>query len=629
MSDRRYPIGPAIQTGGVDFRVWAPNRQLVTVIIEDWPHIELQPESNGYFSTFARGVEPGDRYRFTLDDLNESFPDPASQFQPQGPHGPSQVVDSTHFAWTDIHWKGRPLDELVIYEMHIGTFTSAGTWSAAQQQLAELARIGITCIEVMPVADFVGEFGWGYDGVNLFAPTRLYGTPDEMRAFVNEAHAQGIAVVLDVVYNHLGPDGNFLGQFSAAYFTDRYKTDWGAAINFDGEQSAPVREFYSTNAAYWIKEFHLDGLRLDATQNIYDKAPPPSHIIAEMARAARAAAPDRHIILIAENEPQHPHLCRPTEAGGCGLDALWNDDFHHSAMVALTGHREAYYKDYLGSPQEFISAAKYGYLYQGQWYSWQHDYRGLPGLDLKRTAFINFLQNHDQVANSGRGLRIHQLSSPALCRAMTVLSLLMPGTPMLFQGQEFAASSPFFYFADHNPDLAAMVQSGRAAFLGQFPSLSDPGMIEQLAAPHDKQTFVRCRLDFSERQSHSAAYRLTQELLGLRAADQGLRPSSTRGVDGAVIGPHAFLLRYFTSDRRDRLLISNLGQDLELAVVPEPLLAPCEGCRWHLLLSSEDPCFGGNGIYEPQIESGGWMIPGHAAIVLAGQPDVHQQRSKA
>ena len=310
-------------------------------------------EGDGYFVGDVKDVRAGDTYRFLLDGEGP-FPDPASRYQPEGPHGPSQIIDPSHFAWTDQAWQGIKLAHQVIYELHIGTFTREGTWRSASPQLPVLAELGITAIEVMPVAEFAGSFGWGYDGVDLFAPTRIYGAPDDFRAFVDAAHRCGIGVLLDVVYNHVGPDGNYLRKFSESYFTADHKTDWGEAINFYGQHSAPVREFYAANAAYWIKEFHLDGLRLDATQNVYDKS--KDHILAEINRSARKAAGQRGIIVVAENEPQDTTLIRPQKEGGYGFDGLWNDDFHHSAMVALTGSREAYFADYLGSPQELLSS---------------------------------------------------------------------------------------------------------------------------------------------------------------------------------------------------------------------------------------------------------------------------------
>jgi maltooligosyltrehalose trehalohydrolase len=511
-------------------------------------------------------------------------------------------------------WGGTNPEGQVLYEMHVGTFTQEGTWEAATRELPALAELGVTALELMPVAEFAGRFGWGYDGVALFAPTHLYGTPDDFRRFVDRAHALGLGVLLDVVYNHLGPDGCYLREFATDYFTDRYDNEWGEAINFDGASAGPVREFFLANAGYWIEEFHLDGLRLDATQQIFDAS--PEHILTCLSRRVRQAAGGRATFLVAENEPQDVRLVRSAERGGYGLDAVWNDDFHHSATVALTGHNEAYYTDYLGTPQEFISAAKYGYLYQGQWYRWQRQRRGTPGLRLPPWAFINFLQNHDQVANSGLGLRCHQLTSPGRYRALTALLLLSPGTPMLFQGQEFAASAPFHYFADHQPELAELVRRGRAESLMQFRSLALPGSQALLAEPSDPQTFARCKLDQSERARHAGPSALHRDLLQLRRHDPLFRAPRPRGVDGAVLGQQAFVLRFFGDEEGDdRLLLINLGRDLHLDPAPEPLLAPPSGKRWQVRWSSEDPRYGSSGTAPPETEVG-WRVPGEAAVVL-------------
>ncbi|HET6576637.1 MAG TPA: malto-oligosyltrehalose trehalohydrolase [Fimbriiglobus sp.] len=620
---RRLPVGAEVQPGGgAHFRVWAPGRNRVVVVVEGEAACQFEPDEGGYFSGYFPEAAAGTHYWFRLDDGDQLYPDPASRFQPGGPHGPSEVVDPGAFTWTDAGWRGAALPGQVLYEMHVGTFTLEGTWAAAAQQLPELAACGVTGVQVMPVADFPGTFGWGYDGVNLFAPTRLYGTPDEFRRFVDAAHRHGVAVILDVVYNHLGPDGNHLKPFSPAYFTARYKTEWGEAINFDGPDAGPVREYFVANAGYWIDEFHLDGLRLDATQTIFDDTPDPSrHILTAIGRRVREAARGRSTIVVAESEPQLPKLVRPVDQGGNGLDGVWDDDFHHAAMVALTGRNDAYYTDYLGTPQEFISAIKYGYLYQGQWYSWQERRRGRPGLDLPPAAFVTFIQNHDQVANSGRGQRAHQITSPGRFRAMTALLLLAPGTPMLFMGQEFAASAPFLYFADHTPELANLVRAGRAEFLEQFRTLADPLMREVLAPPHDRRTFERCKLDFAEREKHAASYRLTKDLLKLRRDDVAFQAQKPRGVDGAVLGEQAFVLRYFRDDGLDRLLLVNFGRDLHLLSCPEPLLAPPEAMRWQVALSTEDPRYGGCGTPSVDTQTEGWRVLGEAAVVLTPEPD--------
>jgi maltooligosyltrehalose trehalohydrolase len=628
---RRLPVGAELVPGGVHFRVWAPRRQRVEVVFERdagprrglaLPVTRLAPNGGGYFSGTVAAAGANDLYRFRLDGNDALYPDPASRFQPHGPHSASQVIDPTAFPWTDRGWHGTGPEGQVLYEMHIGTFTTEGTWAAATRELPALAELGVTALEVMPVAEFAGQFGWGYDGVNLFAPTHLYGTPDDFRRFVDRAHALGLGVLLDVVYNHFGPDGCYLREFSTDYFTDRYKNEWGEPINFDGENSGPVREFFLANAGYWVEEFHVDGLRLDATQQIFDAT--PEHILACVSRRVREAAHGKATLLVAENEPQDVRLVRPTAQGGYGLDALWNDDFHHSATVALTGHNEAYYTDYLGAPQEFISAAKYGYLYQGQWYRWQRKRRGTPGLRLPPAAFINFLQNHDQIANSGLGLRCHLLTSPGRYRALTALLLLMPGTPMLFQGQEFAASAPFYYFADHKPELAELVRRGRAESLTQFRSLALPGTQALLADPSDPQTFARCKLDLSEREQHAGPNALHRDLLRLRREDPVFHAPRSRGVDGAVLGAQAFVLRFFGDEEEsDRLLLVNLGRDLHLDPAPEPLMAPPGGKRWAVRWSSESLRYGGSGTAPPDTETN-WRLSGEAALVLI--PEDHVEK---
>jgi maltooligosyltrehalose trehalohydrolase len=610
MPTRRLPIGAEPRGEATHCRVWAPRARAVDVV-GDEATTPLKPEGDGYFSGMAP-VSVGGRYRYRLDD-ETAYPDPASRRQPEGPHGPSEVVDPEAFRWSDSDWRGLERAGQVIYEMHVGTFTREGTWEAAARELPELARLGVTVVEMMPVAEFPGRFGWGYDGVSLFAPTRLYGAPDDLRRFVDRAHAVGIGVILDVVYNHLGPDGNYLVAFAAEYFTDRYVNEWGTAMNFDGPEAGPVREFFAANAAYWIDEFHMDGLRFDATQQMFDAS--PEHVLVDIARRARAAAPGRGVLLVAENEPQDARLVRSPEHGGYGLDALWNDDFHHSARVALTGRAEAYYTDYGGRPQELVSAVKHGFLYQGQHYAWQRKRRGGPARDVPPAAFVAYVQNHDQVANSARGERLHTATSPGRWRAMTALLLLGPATPMLFQGQEFAASSPFLYFADHNEELSALVRKGRVEFLSQFPSIATPQVSTCLADPGDPTTFERCKLDLAERARHAETYALHADLLALRREDAVFRTQGAHGIDGAVLGPEAFVLRFFGDGGQDRLLLVNLGADVALDIVPEPLLAPPERARWEIAWSTDHPRYGGCGVvaFDPD---GPWRLPAQAAVVL-------------
>jgi maltooligosyltrehalose trehalohydrolase len=597
--------------------VWAPIRGRVEVLVEGGPALDLAPEGGGYFSGFGDGVGAGARYRFRLDGGPGVFPDPASRFQPDGPHGPSQVVDPAAFAWTDRDWGGVPDTGQVLYELHVGTFTPEGTWAAAAANLPDLADLGVTAVEVMPVADFPGRFGWGYDGTCLFAPTRLYGGPDDFRRFVDAAHGLGLGVILDVVYNHFGPDGNYIREFAPQFLSTIHTTEWGEPFNFDGPDAGPVREFFVANAGYWVDEYHLDGLRLDATQAIFDDS--EDHILAAIGRRVREKGRGRRTYIMGENEPQDANLVRPATQGGYGLDAVWNDDLHHTARVALTGKNEGYFRDYLGSPQEWVSAAKWGFLYQGQPYSFHHKRRGKPAFGIAPHRFVGFIENHDQIANSGRGLRVHQMTSPARYRAATAYVLLIPATPMLFQGQEYASTRPFLYFADHHPDLAAMVFQGRREAMRRFRSQAGPEGLRLVPDPADPATFERCKLDPAERSSRSDWLALHKDLLALRRSDPAFGGGTTK-LDGAVLGPAAFVLRFFVPDGEDRLLVVNLGRDLHLDPAPEPLLAPpLAGTHWHPLWSSEDPRYGGHGT-APLDTDHNWQVPGEAAVVLGARP---------
>ena len=619
-SSRKMAIGAEMisKTEG-SFRIWAPRAQALELAFID--PVSNQPtslnkmnlEENGYYSLVVE-ANPGDLYLFKMNESGAFFPDPASRYQPRGPHGPSQIVDISNYEWTDQDWRGVKEENRVIYELHIGTFTPEGTFKSATDQLPELAALGITIIEVMPLNEFPGRFGWGYDGVNLFAPFHHYGSPKELCDFINRAHTLGMAVIIDVVYNHFGPDGNYLHLISPHFFTDDYTTEWGDAINFHGPDSAEVRLFFKSNAAYWIKEYHFDGLRLDATQNIYDTSDP--HIIQEIAEAVREAAPHRQTYIVAENEVQDTTQVNSVEMGGYGLDAVWNDDFHHAAMVRLTGRREGYFKDYQGSVQEFISSIKYGYLYQGQWYIFHRKNRGTSSFHLHPSCFITFIQNHDQVANSPHGKRLDYFCDAGNYRAVSALCLLAPGTPMLFQGQEFAATAPFHYFADHHQELAALVFKGRKDVFKYFPSLNCQDMRANVPAPDGIDTFIKCKLNFVERETHKQQYQLYKDLLRLRREDPTFSNPQLGGVDGAVLNDNAFVLHYFGDDgAKSRLIIINFGADFYLSPAPEPLLAAPANCIWEILWSSEDCRYGGAGT-APLYTNHKWFIRGHSATVL-------------
>lgn len=605
-------MGAETSGTGTHFRVWAPKRKSVAIVFEDGREQALTREGSGYHSGHIDGAVAGHRYRVRLDGAAQAFPDPASRYQPDGPHGPSEIVDASRFRWNDADWPGIPLKGQVLYELHTGTFTEPGTWRSAIEKLPQLKSIGITCIEMMPVAEFSGQFGWGYDGVDLFAPAHVYGAPDDLKAFVGAAHALGLGVILDVVYNHFGPDGCYLKELAEDYFTTKHANEWGDALNYDGEGARGMRDLVTANAGYWIDEFHFDGLRLDAVQTVHDASSP--HILSCISQSVRKAAGKKTVILIAESEDQKVIVLRPVSAHGYGVDAVWNDDFHHSAIAAITGHNGAYYSDFHGTPQELISAAKYGYLFQGQNFFWQHKRRGTPALDLDPAQFVLCLENHDQIANSATGARLWRLASPGSVRAFTALFLLLPGTPMLFQGQEFHSSRPFVFFADLPGQLRESVEQGRREFLAQFANISakldDP--------PCNPATFAKCKLDWREFENHADAVALHRDLLALRRSDTVFSAQRARAIDGAVLADEAFVLRFFGEAGDDRLLFVNYGADLNRGSFAEPLIAPPEGRGWRMLWSSEDKKYGGSGV-APHEDQNGWHLTGHSALVLRAE----------
>ncbi|EAU68040.1 malto-oligosyltrehalose trehalohydrolase (MTHase) (4-alpha-D-((1-_4)-alpha-D-glucano)trehalose trehalohydrolase) [Stigmatella aurantiaca DW4/3-1] len=562
----------------------------------------------------------GALYKYRLDS-GDVFPDPCSRFQPEGPHGPSRVVDFRRYPWKHTGWRGlSSMRGHVFYELHVGTFTPEGTYAAAAAKLPHLKELGITVVELMPLHTFPGRFNWGYDGVALFAPCAMYGEPDDLRRLVDEAHRLELGMLLDVVYNHLGPDGNYLAQFSKGYFNPKYPNEWGDPTNFDdGEAAGPSREFFIQNACHWVSEYRFDGLRLDATQSLYDAS--PKHIVTELVERTRKAAGSRNILLIAENEPQDARIVTSETQGGNGADGLWVDDFHHSARVAALGRSEAYLMDYQGTAQELLSCALRNSLYQGQYYRWQKKRRGSPLLRIPPERILFYLQNHDQLANTLRGQRLHMCAGQARARALTTLLLLLPQTPMVFMGQEFFASSPFLYFVDHKPELQKLVHKGRNAFLSQFSSARHAIEEEGHQVPIGEEAFQASKLNWAERERNREALALHQDLLRLRREDPVLAAQDPSRIAGAVLSPTALVLRYFgTGQEGDRLLLLNLGTGMDLEPCPEPLLAPMSGKIWRLLLSSEHVRYGGMGA--PALPEAGRMhIPGQTALVLTGDEE--------
>jgi maltooligosyltrehalose trehalohydrolase len=437
-----------------------------------------------------------------------------------------------------------------------------------------------------------------------------------MRAFIDTAHGVGMGVILDVVYNHVGL-GDHYRAYSDFYFTDRYENEWGASFNLDGDGSPAVRDFIIGNATYWVREFHLDGLRVDAVQAMFDSS--EQHILAELTVAVRDAARPRSVFVVVENQPQQRQMIEAPEQGGFGVDAMYSDDFQHTLRVAVTGHDDFYYRDYRGAPQELVSALKYGFLYQGQRSDARDKAYGTYNLETPPRHFIHFIENHDQVANSPRGLRLSSLVSPARLRATTALLLLGPQTPCLFQGQEFGSTHPFFYFFGTEEHHAEAVADGRKASLKHFPGVADPVMLERLADPADPATFEQSKLDWAEAERHWGLLTLHRDLLTLRRTDPSFSQGTERRVDGAVIGEHASLLRYLTPDPMGhRLILFNLGRDLPMSVMAEPLLAPPDGHFWSLAWSSEHPDYGGAG-RRPVDPEHFWILPSDCTIVLRSE----------
>jgi maltooligosyltrehalose trehalohydrolase len=600
---------------GVQFRVWSPGSEEVAVIIEGPGRPAAHPleaEANGWFSGVVAGAAAGTRYHLRLDN-DAVYPDPLSRSQPDGVHGASQVVDPAAFEWSDAGWAGRPLEDLVIYELHIGTATTEGTFDALIPRLRDIADLGATAIEIMPVAEFPGARNWGYDGVYLFAPARAYGGADGLRRLVDAAHGHGLAVILDVVYNHFGPEGNYLHAVSGGrIFTERHHTPWGAAVNYDDEASEGVREIVLANVTEWIRDYHIDGLRLDAAHAIVDES--QTHILAEIAAAAHAAA-ERPIVVIAEDERNERRLLLPPPAG-YGIDGVWADDLHHSLRRLLAGDRHGYYAAYQGTTAELERTLRQGWLYQGEKYEPSGDARGTPASGIPPHRFVHCLQNHDQVGNRAMGERLHHQIDGAAYRAASALLLLSPYSPLLWMGQEWAASAPFLYFTDHPEELGRLVTSGRREEFGRFPAFRDPALRSQIPDPQSEQTFVRSRLDWDERerQPHAGVLRLYQELLRLRREHPALRLRERSAWAVEAVADGAIALRRNGSGG-DVLLVANLAGELVCDAGAAAVTGSRRGEEWRVVLHSEESRFGGRGD-EVRLRNGRLELAGPCAVVL-------------
>ncbi|HEX4334204.1 MAG TPA: malto-oligosyltrehalose trehalohydrolase [Usitatibacter sp.] len=515
------PFGAEMAGGGARFRLWAPASPEVRLEIgrENPRLVPMQAQAQGWHGVRVEGLPAGTAYAFRLPD-GSRVPDPASRSNPWDVSEPSALVDPRAFEWTDDAWQGRPWREAVVCEVHIGTFTPGGTFAAATARLDHLAACGVTAVEILPVADFAGRRGWGYDGVLLFAPDASYGTPDDMKRFVVEAHRRGLMVLLDCVYNHFGPEGNYLHSYAPQFFNAAHQTPWGAAINFDAEGSRAVRDFFVHNALYWIEEFHLDGLRLDAIHAIADDS--PTHIVEEIARAI-AAGPGhgRHVHLVLENDRNEARLL-DASGGRPHATAQWNDDWHHAAHVLVTGERDGYYRDYAKEPAARLARAlAEGFAYQGEPSEHRNgEERGEPSAHLPPTAFVAFLQNHDQVGNRAMGERIACLAAPEALRLAQATLLLAPSIPMLFMGEEYGATTPFLYFCDFKGELADAVREGRRREFAAFPRFADPAVRNRIPDPNAEATFLASKLRWEdlEDETHAQWLARTRSLLEIRRA---------------------------------------------------------------------------------------------------------------
>jgi maltooligosyltrehalose trehalohydrolase len=546
-------------------------------------------------------LQPGLDYFYRFDD-GRMRPDPASRHQPRGVHGPSRIVDPRDFRWSDADWTGIPTAELVLYELHVGTFTERGDFGGAIERLSYLKELGINAIELMPVAEFPGHRNWGYDGVHLYAPHHSYGGPNGLKQLVDAAHREGLAVILDVVYNHLGPEGNYLGEFGP-YFTDRYQTPWGPAVNFDGADSDAVRCYVIDNALYWITEFHLDGLRLDAVHAIFDFS--ARHILEELAHRVHGEASrlGRTVHVIAESDLNDPRLVRSQVYGGYGLDAQWNDDFHHAVHAALTGERAGYYGDF-GQIGLVTKALADRFVLDGTYSPYRRRRHGAPARDVPADRFVVFVQNHDQVGNRAAGERLGTLVSFEAQKAAAAVLLLSPYVPMLFMGEEHGETSPFLYFVSHGErELVDAVREGRRREFAAF------GWGGELPDPQDEDTFRRSRIDWHWRDDprRSVVYELYHALLQLRREEPALQPGRARVevADGCEAG--WISLAYSAADGAALVAAFNLAPLPVVAVIPWS-----EG-RWRLLISTEDERFGGSASLPTALEH---PTPGTVRLTL-------------
>ena len=580
--------------------VWAPSVTSISLVVaEDSKEISMDPEGNGYFITFLGGARPGTKYFYLLNG-NQTRPDPASRFQPEGVNGPSEVIDPGGFKWKDQAWRGMPLEKMILYEIHTGTFTEGGTFEAIIPFLAYLKKdLGVTAIELMPVAQFAGTRNWGYDGAYFYAPQNSYGGPDGLKSLINACHQKGLAVILDVVYNHLGPEGNYLSDY-APYFTDRYQTPWGRAINFDGPESDEVRRFIIDNALYWVTDYHFDGLRIDAVHGIFDFS--ARHILFDIKEEVQRQAKvlGRHIAVIAESDLDDVRIINPPGKGGYGLDAQWNDDFHHCLHTLLTNERDGYYQDF-GDIGQMVKALREGFVYTGQYSSFRRRRHGNSSNHLPSTKFVVFSQNHDQVGNRTKGDRLSTLVSFEALKLAAGIVLLSPNIPLLFMGEEYGEEAPFQYFVSHSDqELIEAVRRGRRQEFAAF------GWKGELPDPQDEATFLRSkiRLDRCHSEKNKVFLGFYKTLIRLRKELLPLSHLSKWGLKVSALEKGLAIFMKREDGRRRVLCLFNFGQE---TVETEPIV---EKGLWRKRIdSSSDECGGPGSSMPKSILSRGFKVP--------------------
>ena len=564
-------------------RVWAPRPRRVQ-LFTGGKVVDMIPRERGWWQIDVPALSHGTDYGFILDG-DGPFPDPRSPWQPRGVHGLARFLDHTRFHWTDSDWQPQALTQAVIYELHVGTFAPQGTFRAVAERLGHLLDLGITHVELMPVAEFAGNRGWGYDGVDLYAPHHAYGGPQGLKELVNRCHQNGLGVILDVVYNHLGPSGNYLSQYGP-YFTDRYRTPWGEAVNFDGPGSDEVRRFVIDNALLWLRDYHMDGLRLDAVHAITDHS--AFHILEQLCTSVRKLECEvgRPLTLIAENDLNDPRLTWPVDKGGFGLDAQWNEDFHHALHSVLTGERTGYYGDF-GRLQDLAKSLRKGWVYDGRYSSFRDRTQGRRAEGVPRCAFVGCLQNHDQVGNRAQGERISHLLSRELMKVGAALVLAGPFVPMLFQGEEWGAQSPFMYFTDHaEPDLADAIRKGRLS-----ESAARGGETETIPDPQSEETFLRSQLQWDEPRHapHDDLLDWHRKLIGIR---RGFYEATGQGLDSIRVD-YDEAARWLSLSTGSWTLVCNLA-----AAGLTSLAYPSE--QYRLMLASDSGCLmDGKGLFLP------------------------------